>query len=106
MGPKGPPASLCDSRMLATRSLCSQMKTSRCAVIVFLVEAADGVPLSLGGATPEAAESADCVRMRQMKGHGSKFGRKKEEAIRRFADSAQHRRSGPLNEIARNVVES
>jgi transposase-like protein len=25
--------------------------------------------------------SADCVRMRQMKGHGSKFGRKKEEAI-------------------------
>jgi hypothetical protein len=24
---------------------------------------------------------ADCVRMRQMNGHGSKFGRKKEEAI-------------------------
>src|ERR1035441_1705872 len=24
---------------------------------------------------------ADCVRLRQMKGHGTKFGRKKEEAI-------------------------
>ena len=28
-----------------------------------------------------AISPADCVRMRQMKGHGSKFGRKKEEAI-------------------------
>ena len=25
--------------------------------------------------------SADCVRLGQMKGHGAKFGRKKEEAI-------------------------
>lgn len=28
-----------------------------------------------------AISGADCVRMRQMTGHGSKFGRKKEEAI-------------------------